>query len=896
MVELVPETELVLLDRALLVGDVVKHNPHSSLSGTVVSRTARYTLTPLVVLPEGPRRLDTATVFNALGNFSEVTLEHLLHEVPAEELRPSHTYRVGDLVIYQEWVGFVEEVDDEVTIRLDNGTVVVVEDAGELELTGHPALAGSPPERFVVGDAVRTKKGNLRRGRWKFGAYSPNTIPEGKVVEIRTVTLTVNWLCRRIGGPSPPSEWIEEPPPELDIDLLESGTVHLYDRMRSPRGPSSTQSQAGDVKLDDFSLGSHVRFNDLSGACVKYNGLTRIPRASALGFDINVFSVAGTQTGVTVLWQDLTTSKHTSISLIPDSNVDDEDEAWPGEIVCTKARKAMSPQSVVTVSSEGEWSFEPEKVGVVQSVNASDRIARVRWFSNPSVRFFSDVVLPGGRTGELAEAVEEVSLYDIRTPPSLNRRRGDFVIIHSFLSLLDMCLDQGQNSISWFGEIVDLQLDGRVVVRLGALDEVVDVAVPAEDVTLVYNPDEADELVGSQSDDTSMTDESAMQDILDDMEGVVGDDGEHRIVYEQWIENEEGERMDEDGSDEAWFTEDGEDDESLDDKPDTPMTDVKPSASPHTTPDSTPTSTSAITAESGDIVKGLSSRPGAPPSFAVLDSHPPSDHPYLHESPSTAPQLMRRIQKEHKILRTSLPDGIFVRTWESRLDLLRVLIIGPTDTPYELAPFLIDLHLHSTFPSSPPSAFFHSWTSGYGPVNPNLYEDGKICLSLLGTWHADSRAENWSPARSTILQVLVSLQSLVLVSQPYYNEAGFEVRAGSQESRIPAALYAERAYFRARAFVVHALTHGALGLDDVLAWLYVERAEGAPRLLERAVEAAKKIIERSEQAREGEFRDGLRIVSAGALIPLRRQVELMEKVAERLDGQDQAQRQSRIQA
>ena len=131
---------------------------------------------------------------------------------------------------------------------------------------------------------------------------------------------------------------------------------------------------------------------------------------------------------------------------------------------------------------------------------------------------------------------------------------------------------------------------------------------------------------------------------------------------------------------------------------------------------------------------------------------------------------MRRIMKEHKIMHSSLPDGIFVRTWESRLDLLRVLIIGPCDTPYEYAPFVVDLHFGSNFPTTSPNAHFHSWTGGAGRINPNLYEDGKVCLSLLGTWDADERNEEWSPKKSTVLQILVSLMGLVLVKEPYYSK------------------------------------------------------------------------------------------------------------------------------
>jgi len=63
-------------------------------------------------------------------------------------------------------------------------------------------------------------------------------------------------------------------------------------------------------------------------------------------------------------------------------------------------------------------------------------------------------------------------------------------------------------------------------------------------------------------------------------------------------------------------------------------------------------------------------------------------------------------------------------------------------------------------------------TTGGGRVrfNPNLYKDGKVCLSLLGTWTGPS----WDPKSSTLLQVIVSIQSLILVSDPYFNEPGVE--------------------------------------------------------------------------------------------------------------------------
>jgi hypothetical protein len=47
----------------------------------------------------------------------------------------------------------------------------------------------------------------------------------------------------------------------------------------------------------------------------------------------------------------------------------------------------------------------------------------------------------------------------------------------------------------------------------------------------------------------------------------------------------------------------------------------------------------------------------------------------------------------------------------------------------------------------------------------------QVCLSLLGTY----AGPGWIPGESTILQVLVSIQSLIFVANPYYNEPANEL-------------------------------------------------------------------------------------------------------------------------
>lgn len=154
-----------------------------------------------------------------------------------------------------------------------------------------------------------------------------------------------------------------------------------------------------------------------------------------------------------------------------------------------------------------------------------------------------------------------------------------------------------------------------------------------------------------------------------------------------------------------------------------------------------------------------------PPRFAYLGGITPPNHHFLAESESRASRSwFKQIRKEYDILESSLPPGIFVRSWESRIDLFRVLILGPEGTPYEYAPFVFDFVFPRKYPDVPPLAFFHSWTNGRGPVNPNLYEEGLVCFSILGTWGSD-----WSPGNSTVLQILVSIMGLVLVKEPFYS-------------------------------------------------------------------------------------------------------------------------------
>lgn len=113
------------------------------------------------------------------------------------------------------------------------------------------------------------------------------------------------------------------------------------------------------------------------------------------------------------------------------------------------------------------------------------------------------------------------------------------------------------------------------------------------------------------------------------------------------------------------------------------------------------------------------------------------------------------------------------------------------------------------------------------------------------------------------------------------DEAGYEVRAGTVESRIPSIFYSERAYIKTRSFIAHALAQPVAGFERDVETIYLFGGAGGAGLLERALTSARRIVRRSRTTRKpGEQADIMRNgkVSAGATGPLERQVTRLAEI------------------
>eukprot|EP00929_Paragymnodinium_shiwhaense_P060208 TRINITY_DN30093_c0_g1_i1.p1 TRINITY_DN30093_c0_g1~~TRINITY_DN30093_c0_g1_i1.p1 ORF type:complete len:972 (-),score=228.70 TRINITY_DN30093_c0_g1_i1:144-3059(-) len=259
------------------------------------------------------------------------------------------------------------------------------------------------------------------------------------------------------------------------------------------------------------------------------------------------------------------------------------------------------------------------------------------------------------------------------------------------------------------------------------------------------------------------------------------------------------------------------------------------------------------------------------PALDCLDEAVDSDdHAFAAQEAGGSRQLLAALRRDMKVLQKTLvdeewsasasstaPSGsmapIIVRTYASRSDLFRAMVVGPPGTPYARVPFFFDFMLPPEYPNKPPKARFHSQYVGDERLNPNLYIDGKVCLSLLGTWSGPS----WTPQVSTLLQVLLSLQGLVLTEEPYYNEPGHENDQGTEQGKEASALYNENARLLSLRAAINVAKRPPKGFEQVVASFFAVQGSQLLRETEQV----------ASEEKASETSAGFRKVLSRSLLP-----------------------------
>ena len=113
-------------------------------------------------------------------------------------------------------------------------------------------------------------------------------------------------------------------------------------------------------------------------------------------------------------------------------------------------------------------------------------------------------------------------------------------------------------------------------------------------------------------------------------------------------------------------------------------------------------------------------------------------------------------------------DGIYYVHSETNIYEGYAMIIGPSDTSYADGFYFFKFVYPKDYPFSPPQLKYCT-NDGMTRFNPNLYKNGKVCVSVLNTWHGPQ----WTSCQS-IRSVLLTLITL-FIDNPLLNEPGFRV-------------------------------------------------------------------------------------------------------------------------
>ena len=133
-------------------------------------------------------------------------------------------------------------------------------------------------------------------------------------------------------------------------------------------------------------------------------------------------------------------------------------------------------------------------------------------------------------------------------------------------------------------------------------------------------------------------------------------------------------------------------------------------------------------------------------------------------------ETTRRLIKDVRdVMRHPLSDnGIYYVHDETNMLKGYALIIGPSDTIYRHGFYFFEFTFPTNYPHSPPKVVFYT-NDGQVRFHPNLYRNGKVCLSILNTWSG----EQWSSCQSlrTVLLTMITLfHNKSLLNEPGIRE------------------------------------------------------------------------------------------------------------------------------
>lgn len=112
----------------------------------------------------------------------------------------------------------------------------------------------------------------------------------------------------------------------------------------------------------------------------------------------------------------------------------------------------------------------------------------------------------------------------------------------------------------------------------------------------------------------------------------------------------------------------------------------------------------------------------------------------------------------------------------------QVVIMGPSDTPFEGGFFKTELQFPKDYPNKPPKMRFISEI-----YHPNIHPNGEVCISILhdpgeDKWGYERPEERWLPIHTveTIIMSVISMLSEPNTESPANVDAAVQIRQDPQ--------------------------------------------------------------------------------------------------------------------
>lgn len=771
----------------------------------------------------------------------------IIRDVDTKELLKFLSFATGDYVIHGPWLGRVSRVVDVITILFDDGAKCEITADPETLLPISPNVLADSQYPYYPGQRVQIRLPTvLKSAKWLCGTWKANR-KEGLVCHVEVGSVYVDWVASVLIGCNfsfPTPAHLQDPKSLTLLSCFPSANWQLGDWCILPY--SIYKDHYKGVK-DNFS----PRIGTQGGimASKKFGG----PQGKDRDCE-NIFVIVKTKTKVDVMWQDGNLKLGLdSQSLVPVDNVGDHD-FWPEQFVLEKGTynnvHVSTGQRLGIVKSvdaiertvKVKW-MTPDQNQTVDE----ETVSAYELIEHPDYAFcLGDVVfrfLPDSKN-------LEASLPVILTEGH-NQRYEEKHVMKMEMALLqplkkdvleEKHISEGhyeysKGYLSCIGNVISYQ-DGAIEVKWASgliskvepheifgIDRYEDLASAAA----IYEQDIEDNVCQVILDG----DKSLEEKDKDELEKAVGSDGEDSrqdwwdasvLLFPRaafgFLTSVATSLFCSRGSTSLLGpTQSNSSDRSKNCHPDLVRTDSKDANKFGILPFEPPSDCQIVKAKEPlsdakdlqilrqtilkkdiQMIKQIkevslgSEKPGQFNQFDIVDDY--SDHHFVNGTGkgSMLSQLKRtwlkKVQQEWCLLEKDLPDTIYVRVYEERIDLMRAAVIGAPGTPYHDGLFFFDIFLPPDYPFEPPLVYYNS---GGLKLNPNLYESGRICLSLLNTWTGTGN-EVWNPESSTILQVLLSLQALVLNEKPYFNEAGYDKQIGRIEGEKNSTTYNENAF------------------------------------------------------------------------------------------------------